>query len=119
LPTSRARLSNGNRAIAPPNSVVSERRFTARSLPCFRPKGIAHLDTAALRDLKPAEDRNGVNNRHSGGAYLIRRRPFGRQRGSCARSSPVGISPIEAAILVKHERERWRKIVETIGVTLD
>jgi hypothetical protein len=37
----RARLSNGNSATAPPNSVVNERRCTARSLPCFRPKGIA------------------------------------------------------------------------------
>jgi hypothetical protein len=28
-------------------------------LPCFRPKGIAYLGTAALRDLKPAYDRKG------------------------------------------------------------
>jgi tripartite-type tricarboxylate transporter receptor subunit TctC len=33
--------------------------------------------------------------------------------------TPVGISPIETAIFVKQERERWGKIVESIGVKLD
>ena len=40
-PFGRARLcaASGRAAAAPPSSVMNSRRFTARCLPCFRPKG--------------------------------------------------------------------------------
>ena len=34
-----ARAASGHAAAAPPSSVMNSRRFTARCLPCFRPKG--------------------------------------------------------------------------------
>jgi hypothetical protein len=46
-------------AAAPPTSVMSERRFTARFLPCFRQKG-STPQRYALRDFNPAYDRSGV-----------------------------------------------------------
>src|SRR5215211_632945 len=45
-PTACAGAANGH-AVAPPNSVMKARRFTAYYLPCFRTKGIAHRGTAA------------------------------------------------------------------------
>src|SRR5262249_37215338 len=50
-----ARAASGHATVAPPSSVMKSRRFTARCLPCSRPR-IAHLGPADCCIHPPAWD---------------------------------------------------------------
>ena len=93
-----ARAASGHAAAAPPSSDMNSRCFTARCLPCVRPKGShtpARRETAALRDFNPAYDRLGSStsfqvrsrhdrftpmNGHSSGDRFVRVVPTRRHR---------------------------------------
>jgi hypothetical protein len=81
-------VHSGHAAAAPPNSVMNWRRFTARCLPCFRTKEIAHRGLLrcgiAIRPCRLgsiASDRNASYPRRMSASPHV-----------CGRREPVGDS---------------------------
>jgi Tetratricopeptide repeat len=60
--------------------IGNSRLFTDQCLPCFRPKGIARLGTAALRDFDPANDRLGSTADFKRSLSRVRFAPQSRHR---------------------------------------
>jgi hypothetical protein len=118
-----ARADRGHAAAVPPSSLMNARLFTDQYLPCFRPKGIARLGTAALRDFDPANDRLGSK---SVIAVMSAARPLFHRKtevhprschdanvplpDSCTAANARGCTAYSITATMKRERtDRWRR----------